>query len=139
MYEPRNIIFYKTACAPSEDRSASDFHRLISPRCSPEDAHKAFREMLYPGSYIILVGRSLQTNCCTFLDCANFMCQAGENAYCDDDENKHPDNWHCQCLLCDDDGEWMEAENRSCKYISICFIFHISANSDAFHFFFFFF
>ena len=72
------------------------------------------------------------------------MCSSDEVGYCDDDEDKHPDEWHCICIPCDDDAsddsgdnsddEEMEAEKRRCKYnISICFIFSMLANIDAFH------
>ena len=68
------------------------------------------------------------------------MCSSGYVGYCDDDEDKHPDDWHCICIPCDDeasddsDDEEMEAEKRRCKYnIFICFIFIMLANTDAFH------
>ena len=64
------------------------------------------------------------------------MCSSGQVGYCDDDEDKHPDDWHCICIPCDDhanddsgdnsdDDEEMEAEKQRCKYNrSICVVKH---------------
>ena len=52
------------------------------------------------------------------------MCSPDEVGFCDDDKDKHPDDWHCRCKSRDDDASddssdsgWeMKAEKWGCEY-----------------------